>query len=164
MDPIKILKRAWHIVWNYRTLWIFGFILAITASGGGGGGGNSGTNFNYNNSNPQEFNQFEGFNDLDREFENADEFFEYFKEYGIPQIERQMQLEQGDLMTMFWVFVAFIGLSILIGISWPLSATQSKHRSFGWSMTMTPARPKSPSSKAGAWVGIGVRGKSSSST
>ncbi|MDX9990953.1 MAG: hypothetical protein RBS68_02785 [Anaerolineales bacterium] len=36
----KILKRSWHILWNYRTLWIFGFILAL-AAGGGGASGNS---------------------------------------------------------------------------------------------------------------------------
>jgi len=41
IDPIRILKRAWHILWNYRTLWIFGLIVALTASGGGGGGGGS---------------------------------------------------------------------------------------------------------------------------
>ncbi len=29
----KILKRAWHILWNYRVLWIFGILLAITAGG-----------------------------------------------------------------------------------------------------------------------------------
>jgi hypothetical protein len=31
MDAIKILKRAWHIVWNYRALWVFGILLALTA-------------------------------------------------------------------------------------------------------------------------------------
>ena len=32
MDHTKILKRAWAILWQYRVLWIFGIILAITAS------------------------------------------------------------------------------------------------------------------------------------
>lgn len=52
MDAIKILKRAWHIVWNHRALWVFGLILAITAggtthgrySGGNPGGGSDGNN------------------------------------------------------------------------------------------------------------------------
>lgn len=39
IDYGKILKRAWHILWNYKTLWIFGILLALTAGGGGGGGG-----------------------------------------------------------------------------------------------------------------------------
>jgi hypothetical protein len=39
----KILKRAWHILWNYRILWIFGVILALTGGGRGGGNGGSGS-------------------------------------------------------------------------------------------------------------------------
>ncbi|NMB53227.1 MAG: hypothetical protein GYA15_00875 [Leptolinea sp.] len=35
----KILKRAWYILWNYRVLWIFGILLALTTGGGGGNGG-----------------------------------------------------------------------------------------------------------------------------
>ena len=43
MDPIKILKRAWAILWSYRALWVFGILLALTTAGGGGGnGGGSG--------------------------------------------------------------------------------------------------------------------------
>jgi len=34
MDPIKILKRAWNILWSYKALWIFGIILALTTAGG----------------------------------------------------------------------------------------------------------------------------------
>ncbi len=41
MDHINILKRAWNILWRYRALWIFGIILALTATGGSGGGGSS---------------------------------------------------------------------------------------------------------------------------
>ena len=34
MDHVKILKRAWVILWQYRVLWIFGIILALTTSSG----------------------------------------------------------------------------------------------------------------------------------
>lgn len=118
MDPIKILKRAWNIVWNYRTLWIFGFILALTASGGLGGGGNNGSRFNINGNDRESMHQFDGFHldGMDRQFKDAGEFFEYFKEYGIPQIERQLQLAQGDLTTMFWIVIAFVGIMFLFGL------------------------------------------------
>ncbi len=48
MDHMKILKRAWEITRNYRVLWVFGIILALTSgsfqgSGGGGGGGGDGS-------------------------------------------------------------------------------------------------------------------------
>ena len=36
MDPIKILKRAWQILWSYRTLWVFGLILALAGAGSSG--------------------------------------------------------------------------------------------------------------------------------
>ncbi|HUF39211.1 MAG TPA: hypothetical protein VMN57_11870 [Anaerolineales bacterium] len=32
-DIKKILSRSWHILWNYKVLWIFGFILALGAGG-----------------------------------------------------------------------------------------------------------------------------------
>jgi len=59
MDHIKVLKRAWHIVWNYRMLWVFGIIIALTtASGGynGSGGGNGGGGGNGNFPSPDNFN------------------------------------------------------------------------------------------------------------
>lgn len=34
----KVLKRSWNILWDYKTLWIFGFLLALTSGGGGGNG------------------------------------------------------------------------------------------------------------------------------
>jgi len=43
----KIIQRAWHILWNYKVLWIFGILLALTA-GGINSGGNSGTNYRFN--------------------------------------------------------------------------------------------------------------------
>ena len=55
IDIGKILKRAWHILWNYRILWLFGVLLALTSGGGGGGngGGNGGSsNYNFNSNNP----------------------------------------------------------------------------------------------------------------
>lgn len=47
IDISTILKRSWHTLWNYRVLWIFGFLLALTtgnggSNGGGGSHGNSG--------------------------------------------------------------------------------------------------------------------------
>jgi hypothetical protein len=47
MDHIKILKRAFSITWNYRVLWVFGFLLALTLPRGGGSS-NSGAQFGSN--------------------------------------------------------------------------------------------------------------------
>lgn len=42
MNHIQILKRAWYILLNYKTLWVFGIILAIVSGGYSGNGGGSG--------------------------------------------------------------------------------------------------------------------------
>jgi hypothetical protein len=51
LDIKKILKRSWQILWSYRMLWAFGFILALTVGGGGfnRGGGSSSSNGNDGN-------------------------------------------------------------------------------------------------------------------
>src|SRR5574340_997860 len=47
----KILERAWRILWNYRVLWIFGTLLALTSGGSGSPNVNyqvgSGENFDF---------------------------------------------------------------------------------------------------------------------
>ena len=45
MNHTKVLKRAWHIVWRYRALWVFGFILALTAGGRGSSSGRVANNW-----------------------------------------------------------------------------------------------------------------------
>ena len=54
MDHIRILKRSWEILWRYRALWLFGIILAITASGGFPNGGNA--SYNFDSSDLPQFN------------------------------------------------------------------------------------------------------------
>ncbi|MDF1514633.1 MAG: hypothetical protein P1S60_12560 [Anaerolineae bacterium] len=51
MDHVKILKRAWAILWQYRVLWIFGIILALTTASG-----SSGSNTSVYNLNRDDFN------------------------------------------------------------------------------------------------------------
>lgn len=43
MDHMQILRRAFNITLNYRTLWIFGILLAISSGGSGGSAGGSGS-------------------------------------------------------------------------------------------------------------------------
>lgn len=46
MDYTKILKRAFEIARDYRALWLFGFLLALTTGGGSSAGsGNNGIQF-----------------------------------------------------------------------------------------------------------------------
>ena len=45
MEYARLLKRAAHVTWNYRALWLFGFFLALF---GGGAGGSYGRGSNWN--------------------------------------------------------------------------------------------------------------------
>ena len=51
-DISKILKRSWNIVWQYRMLWVFGFLLALTMGGAGSG---NGFTYTFNNNDFQNF-------------------------------------------------------------------------------------------------------------
>jgi hypothetical protein len=45
VNHLEILKRAWRMLWSYKALWVFGFLVALTTcSGGGSGSGGSGGN------------------------------------------------------------------------------------------------------------------------
>jgi hypothetical protein len=60
INVTNILKRAWHILWNYRMLWVFGFILALTVGGNSfNGRGNSSSSSN-NQNEPSQNRPFEG--------------------------------------------------------------------------------------------------------
>ena len=55
IDIGKILRRAWHILWNYKILWIFGVLLALTV-GGFRSGGNAGSGSGYRFNGPGNYN------------------------------------------------------------------------------------------------------------
>jgi hypothetical protein len=109
IDPVKILQRAWHILWNYRALWVFGLILAL-ASGGGSfnGGNNNGMQYQSDGNGPQTpppQSMQEFFNNLSRELNKL------FSQ-GIPEANIT-----GEALTAFlWVVGVFIVLMIMVGI------------------------------------------------
>ncbi len=110
MDPVKILKRAWHILWNYRVLWLFGFILALGASGGSPGG-NGGSRYSVNDR-----QEYQLPNDMQHEFNNVGEAFDEIFTQGLPALERELDLPQGELKSMLWVVAAFILVMIVFSV------------------------------------------------
>src|SRR5215216_514766 len=120
IDPVKILQRAWHILWNYRTLWIFGLILALVAGGTASShGGNNGMQWRKDGNHnppptPQSMQEF--FRDFDHQ---KDKLFQE----GIPQAGIT-----GEALTAFlWtvgVFVLFMLLvAIVMAIAYYVSVT-----------------------------------------
>jgi len=104
IDFGKILKRSWYILWNYRVLWIFGLLLALT-TGGGGTSGNSNYQFNGNNGNQYEGNGF----DLSQAHPMVQEFADWFNKVVVPMFENPSE----HVATFIWIGVA-IFLLILI--------------------------------------------------
>jgi len=109
MDPIKILKRAWYILWSYRALWIFGLVLALAAgSSTGRGSGNNGVQYQQDQGENQQFNP-QSMQEAFRQFNQ--ELNKLFKE-GIPESHIS-----GEALTAFlWVIGAFVLVMLIVGI------------------------------------------------
>jgi hypothetical protein len=108
MDPVKILKRAWYILWSYRALWVFGLILAIAAGSSGGNGSNNGSRYEQNsrhNTQPTPESMQQAFRDFQHE---VNKLFEQ----GIPDLKISGQ----QLTTFLWVIGAFILVLFIVGI------------------------------------------------
>jgi hypothetical protein len=108
MDPVKIIKRAWHILWSYRALWVFGLILALATAGSSGGGSNSGTRYSMDNENqqmplPRDIQQ--GMEEFTREMER------FFKEGP-----RDVDIPREQLTALIWIVVAFTLAMIVLGV------------------------------------------------
>ena len=108
IDPIKIIKRAWTILWSYRTLWVFGLVLALAAGGSSAQGSNNGVQYEQGrNENlqvtPQNMQQ--AWRDFQHELNRL-------FEQGIPE----MHISGQDLTTFLWIFGAFILVMVILGI------------------------------------------------
>jgi len=114
MDPVKILKRAWHILWSYRALWVFGLILALTAAGSSGGSGNSGTSFSGDGNNqtfeaplPENWRE-----EIGRAFAEIGREFSRIFDEGLPALG----ISQGELTAFFWIIVVFVLAMLVFGL------------------------------------------------
>ena len=119
IDPIKILQRAWHILWNYRTLWVLGLILALAAGSSVNGSGNNGMQFQ------EDSQSYEG-----PSFGSVQEAIDYFRgelnklfTEGIPEANITGEALSAFLWTV-GVFVLFMVLiSIAVAVAYYVSAS-----------------------------------------
>jgi len=105
----KILKRAWHILWNYKVLWIFGVLLALTAGSQGSSGSSSGSNsqFSGSNTNP-------GINWNSSPFLRG--LFTWFQQNIEPLIVHPDQ----HIGTFVWIGVGLLLLILICGVIFAL--------------------------------------------
>jgi hypothetical protein len=108
MDYTKVLKRAWQILWRYRALWLFGFILALTTVSYR----SPIANFNFGssafdrpslrNTLPEDYKFPEGF------YEAIDEFSRLIRE-GIPPDVMNTMIAIGIGLGVFILLLVIVG-------------------------------------------------------
>ena len=105
MDPVKILKRAWAILWSYRALWVFGLILALATAGMG----NRGNNMQYrqDRQSPPATPH-----NMEEAFRQAGQEMQRLFQQGIPGAHISGQ----TLHTFLWVVGGFFVLMLVVGI------------------------------------------------
>ncbi|HEX5807300.1 MAG TPA: hypothetical protein VFY25_01435, partial [Anaerolineales bacterium] len=113
IDPVKILQRAWHILWSYPALWVFGLILALAAGGSFNGGGNNGMQWRENGNDyqtppPESMQEF--FSQLNRGLERL-------FDQGIPEAD----ISGAHLVTFLWIIGVFIVVMLLLGIAFAVA-------------------------------------------
>jgi hypothetical protein len=101
MDHTQILKRAWNILWSYKMLWVFGFLLALASAGG-----NRSPNFN------QQMPDFsQGRNDFS---------FDNFRYQLTPEMERALRGLEGlftQEMISVWIGVGLTLLCLVLVVA-----------------------------------------------
>ena len=107
MDPIKILKRAWYILWNYRALWIFGLVLALAAGSSMGHGSNNGARYEQSREQNRQVTP-QSMQEAFREFQK--EVHKLF-EQGIPQVH----ITGRELTIFLGVIGAFVLVLLIVG-------------------------------------------------
>lgn len=108
------LKRAWHILWNYKLLWVFAFLLAISGgASSGGGGGSGGSSFSGNVRYQQEIRPFFTDGKMPQWW---NEITGWVEQHVVPWFAT----EQKALGTMLWIFAGVFLLAIVLGLLWAL--------------------------------------------
>lgn len=101
IDFTKILKRAWRVLWDYRILWVFGILLAVTAGGGG--------NFNFN---ANDINLPEKGWDLESLPPALRQLAEWFQQDVLPLLTHPEE----HVTTILWIVVAVLSFALVVSI------------------------------------------------
>lgn len=105
IDIGKILKRSWYILWNYRILWIFGILLALT-----GGGNAGGDNIRYTFGGNRGYNGSNGYNPNFQPGPFLRDLTAWFNQNIAPLFQNPNQ----HVATFIWIGLAFLLFILLV--------------------------------------------------
>jgi hypothetical protein len=116
IDIGKILGRAWHVVWNYKVLWIFGILVVLM--GGGGAGPNFRASWNNNGYNgPYGYQGGQTPENLPAFMQQTNHWFDTVAQ---PWFERNIQpwfaSPEAIVRTVIWMVVIILVLSLLLKV------------------------------------------------
>ncbi len=107
IDPVKILKRSWYILWSYRALWVFGLIIAMAAGGSSAQGNNNSRWEQSRGDNTQVTPQ-----SMQEAFKAFQHELNKLFTQGIPEAD----ITGRDLTTFLWIIGGFVLLMFVVGI------------------------------------------------
>jgi hypothetical protein len=107
MDHIKILKRAFKITWEYKALWVFGIILALTVAGSRGSNNGNISNSGTPSTPDGPPTEMPGTIELPGG-----------KEIDIPQTPEELEAIRGTLLTVSAIVLGVCGVCCCLFIVW----------------------------------------------
>src|SRR6266498_3772632 len=112
MDFTKILRRAWQILWSYRTLWVFGLILALAGVGTQGRGSNNNMQYHTDSQGiqrPLPHDMREAFKQAAQEIQRL--FHEGLTKAGMPDEQLASLIR---IAFLFLLFILVLGVIVAI--------------------------------------------------
>ncbi|NMC35131.1 MAG: hypothetical protein GYA36_22130 [Veillonellaceae bacterium] len=109
-EPGKYLKRALQIVWNYKVLWIFAFLIALTGGASNGGGGGGGTGYRANM--PANYNDFRDFGNVGNYSPQMQKVADWFMQ----NVEPLFATEAKAITTVLIAMAILFGIALLFGL------------------------------------------------
>jgi len=112
-----LISRAWKILWNYRVLWIFALLLALSGGTGSGGGGGGGGTSSWTTDRPSRgsdwfnFDWGDGFGNTDMP-QWLDESLAWFEQTVIPMFAT----EESAIRTVVALVAILIGISLVVAL------------------------------------------------
>jgi len=107
IDIGKVIKRAWHILWNYKVLWIFGILLAVTA-GGGSSAGNSGSGYQFSSPSNDNGGYIPNY--------GTDPWLREFRAWVEQNIVPMFSHPEQYVPTLIWIGVGVLAFFLIIGV------------------------------------------------